>query len=166
MTFRTTSNRRWSIKWRVQLRPNRAWLSPQHPIGDGASNHGCNSGPTGHDFQDDFNTYFLFFIIRTGHFPKYENRSGFQIGCQVRTWAVSTGRFSLGVRTFNPVLTGNRDENRRRFSANRWEPPNTGNDPMQRFHLHFIQFTTEGMLWALDAPNDFLTLGCLDEQIS
>jgi hypothetical protein len=24
----------------------------------------------------------------------------------VRTWAVFTGRLSLGVRTFNPVLTG------------------------------------------------------------
>jgi hypothetical protein len=84
----------------------------------------------------------------------------------VRTWAVSTGRFSLGVRTFNPVLTDNRDEIRRRFSGNGWEPPNTGNDPMQSFHLHFIQVTPEGVLWALNAPNDFLTLGCLDEQIS
>jgi hypothetical protein len=34
-------------------------------------------------------------------------------------------------------------------------------------HLHFIQITMvmEGMLWAFNTPNDFLTLGYLDEQI-
>jgi hypothetical protein len=44
-------------------------------------------------------------------------------------------RFSSQVRTFNPDLTAgshwtvlneNRNENQRRFSARRWEPPNTG----------------------------------------
>jgi len=98
-------------------------LSAQHPTGDEASNGGCNSGPTGHDFKDNFNIYFLFFTIRTGPFPKCENRSGFQIGCQVRTWVVSLDgftkcenfsiRFSWWLSYL--LLIENRDENRRQF---------------------------------------------------
>jgi hypothetical protein len=45
---------------------------------------GCNSVPTGHDLPDNSNIYFLFFTMRTGPFSKCENRSGSQIGCQVR----------------------------------------------------------------------------------
>jgi len=51
-----------------------SWLSAEHPTGNEASNGGCNSGPTGHDFQDNFNIYFLFFTIRTGPFPTCENQ--------------------------------------------------------------------------------------------
>jgi hypothetical protein len=81
MTFRTTSKRGWSMEWGVQLRPNGAsWL------------------------PDNSNIYFLFFTMRTGPFSKCENRSDSQMGCQVRTWAVLTGRISPLVRTFNPVL--------------------------------------------------------------
>jgi hypothetical protein len=49
---------------------------------------------------------FTLFLItmRIGPFSKCENRSGFQIGCQVRAWAVFKIRFSLGVGAFNPVL--------------------------------------------------------------
>jgi hypothetical protein len=36
-----------------------SWLCGQHPTGDEASNGVCNSCPTGHDFQDNFNIYFL-----------------------------------------------------------------------------------------------------------
>lgn len=42
--------------------------------------------------------------MRTRPFSKYENRLGFQIECQVRTSAIFSGRFSLAVRIFNPVL--------------------------------------------------------------
>ncbi len=31
-----------------------SWLCRQQPGGDEASNERCNSGPTGHDFTDDF----------------------------------------------------------------------------------------------------------------
>jgi hypothetical protein len=95
----------------------------KHQIG------GCNSGPTGHDFLDNSNIYFLFFIVRTGPFSKCENRSDSQIGCQARTWAVLTfNMVLLKADIFGshwPVRIENRAENRRRFSANRWEPPNT-----------------------------------------
>jgi len=56
---------------------------------------GCNSVPTGHDFPDNSNFYFLFFTMGTGPFSKCENRSGSQIGCQVRTWAVLTSSGNL-----------------------------------------------------------------------
>jgi len=73
-------------------------LCRPQPRGDEASNGGCNSGSTGHDFSDNFNIYFLFFTVRTGPFSKCENRSSFQIGCQVTTWAVltSTENFPYG----------------------------------------------------------------------
>jgi hypothetical protein len=48
-------------------------------------NGGSNSCPTGHHFRDNSDIYFLFFAMRTGPFSKCENRSGSQIGCQVRT---------------------------------------------------------------------------------
>jgi hypothetical protein len=118
-----------------------SWLCGQHPRGDEASSGGANSGPTGHDFPDNSNVYLTFSTMRTGPFSKCENRSGSQIGCQVRTWAVLTRRISTPVRTLNPVLltidifgchcpvlTENRVENQSRFSANGWEPPNTGLD--------------------------------------
>jgi hypothetical protein len=58
---------------------------------------GCNSDsvPTGPDFPDNSNIYFLFFTMRTGPFSKCENRSGSQIGCQVRAWAVVTSSDNL-----------------------------------------------------------------------
>ncbi len=49
--------------------------------GDEASNGGCNSFPTGHDFQDNSNIC-IFITMRIAPFWKCENRSGFQIGCQ------------------------------------------------------------------------------------
>ncbi len=84
MTLRTTSKRGWSIKCGVQLRPR----------GRGGY----------HDFPDSSNIYFLFFTMRTGPFSKCENRSDSQMGYQVRTWTVLTGRISPPERTFNPVL--------------------------------------------------------------
>jgi hypothetical protein len=72
-----------------------SWLCRPQPRGDEASNEGCDSGLTGHDFLDSFNIYFLFFTMRTGPFSKCENRSRFQIGCQVRTWAVLTSNENL-----------------------------------------------------------------------
>jgi len=104
-----------------------SWLCVQHPTGNEASNGGCNSGPIAHDFQDNSNIYFIFITMRIGSFSKCEIRFGFHIGCQVRTWAVFPYLFSL---TWEPsirfslwlsylVLTG-------RFSADGWEPPNTG----------------------------------------
>jgi hypothetical protein len=50
--------------------------------GDEASNGGCNSGPIGHDFPHNSTIYFLFFTMRTGPFPKCEDRSSSQIECQ------------------------------------------------------------------------------------
>jgi len=60
-------------------------FADKHPRGDEASSEGCNSGPTGHDFPDNSNIYLIIFTMRTGPFSKCENRSGSQIGCQVRT---------------------------------------------------------------------------------
>jgi len=34
-----------------------SWLCGQQPGEDEASNEGCNSGPTGHDFADNSNTW-------------------------------------------------------------------------------------------------------------
>jgi hypothetical protein len=48
----------------------------------------CNSAPTGHDFLDNANIWFLFFTMRIGPFSNCQNRFGSQIGCQVKTWAV------------------------------------------------------------------------------
>jgi hypothetical protein len=81
----------------ILLFDNISWLCGPQPRGDQASNGGCNSGSTGHDFPDNFNIYF-FFTMRTGPFSKCENRSSFQIGCQVTTWAVltSTENFQYG----------------------------------------------------------------------
>jgi len=31
-----------------------SWLCGQQPGGDETSNEGCNSGPVGHDFMDNF----------------------------------------------------------------------------------------------------------------
>jgi hypothetical protein len=39
-----------------------SWLCVQHPTGDEASNGGCNSCPTGHDFQDKSNIYIYIYI--------------------------------------------------------------------------------------------------------
>jgi hypothetical protein len=52
--------------------------------GDEASNGGCKSGPTGHDFPHNSNIYFSFFTMRTGPFPNCGSSS--QIECQVRTF--------------------------------------------------------------------------------
>jgi hypothetical protein len=70
-----------------------SWLCGPQPRGDEASNGGCNSGSIGHDFLDNFN--FLIFTMRTEPFSKCEKRSSFQIGCQVRTWAVLTSSENL-----------------------------------------------------------------------
>jgi len=94
-----------------------SWLCVQHPTGDEASNGGCNSDPIGHDFQDNSIIYIFFITMRIGPFSKCEIRFGFQIGCQVRTWAVFPIRFARWLSYL--VLTG-------RFSADGWEPPNTG----------------------------------------
>jgi hypothetical protein len=77
-----------------------SWLSGQQQRGDEASTGGrCNSGPIGHDFNIyRITLIFTFYCLpmRTGPFPKCENRSGSHIGCQVRTWAVCTSSgFSL-----------------------------------------------------------------------
>ncbi len=101
----------------------------KHQIGVG----GCNSGPTGHGFPDNSNIYFLFFTMRIAPFSKCENRSGSQIGYQVRTWEVLTSSenlqsgsldswhlwFSQADSPWEPGWT----ENQGRFSANGWEPP-------------------------------------------
>jgi hypothetical protein len=63
-----------------------SWLGGQQSGGDEASNGGCKSGPTGHDFPHNSNIYFLFFTMRTGPFSKCENQSSSQIECQVRTF--------------------------------------------------------------------------------
>jgi hypothetical protein len=118
-----------------------SWLCGQHPRGDEASSAGCNSGPTGHAFPDNSNIYLIFFTMRIGPFSKCENRSGSQIDCQVRTWAVLTRRSHLqweppirfswqltfSVLTVRFLLrTGMKTGVG--FSANGWEPPNTGLD--------------------------------------
>jgi len=57
-----------------------SWLCGQHPREDETSNGGCNSSPTRHDFQDNFNFYFLFVTMKIKPFSKCENRSSSQIG--------------------------------------------------------------------------------------
>jgi len=72
-----------------------SWLFVQHPTGNEASNGGCNSGPIGHDFQDNSNIYLFVITMRIGSFSRCEIRFGFHIGCQVRTWAVFPIQLSL-----------------------------------------------------------------------
>ncbi len=104
MTFRTTSKRGWSIEWGVQLRPNGAWWLP-----------------------DNSNICFLFFTMRTGPFSKCENRSDSQMGCQVRTWAVLTGRISPLVRK---LQSGSFDSWQLRFSLRTGMKTGYGFQPM------------------------------------
>ncbi len=63
-------------------------LCGQRSRGDEASNGGCNSGLTGHDFLHNTNIWFLLFTMRIGPFSKSQNRLGSQIECQVKTWPV------------------------------------------------------------------------------
>jgi len=53
-------------------------LCIQHPTGDEASNGGCNSCPTGHDFQDNSNIC-IFITMRIGPFGKCETGLVFKL---------------------------------------------------------------------------------------
>ncbi len=111
-------------------------LSRPQPRGDEASKGGCNSGSTGHDFSDNFNIYFFIFTMRTGPFSKCENRSSFQIGCQVTTWAVLTSSENLqsGSHDSFSLASSHWTESWRRFSAGEWEPPKTGVNPTDQIN--------------------------------
>lgn len=68
------------------------------------------------------NYAFLFLTIWEPHpSQKCENRSGSQIGYQVRTWEVLTERFSPPVKTFNPVLL-TADVSGSHRADSHWEP--------------------------------------------
>jgi hypothetical protein len=85
-----------------------------------ASNGGWNSCPTGHDFPDNSNIYFLKKIpMRTGPFSKCEHLSGSHL-----QWEHSF-RFSSSVLTDRFYLrTGMKPG--AGFQASGWGPPNTG----------------------------------------
>jgi hypothetical protein len=109
------------VHWMLSLSISYPYLIKFHDFesgGDEASNGGCNSGPIGHDFPHNSTIYFLFFTMRTGPFPKCEDRSSSQIECQVR--------ILIPVLMTVLIPTENRIENWRRISSDGWEPPNTG----------------------------------------
>ncbi len=94
---------------------------------------GCDSGPTGHEFQDNSNIYFFIAWepdssqnVRTGPVFKLDAR-----------WEPSI-RFSWWLSS--PVLNKNRSENRCQFSANGWEPPNTDFYPQKKSLVPFYIF--------------------------
>jgi len=116
------------------IQDNGGWLSTKW---------GVQSGPTGHDFPDNFNIYFLIFTTKTEPCSKCENRSESQIGCQVRTWAILSFSENLqsgshGYSHLHFSLTGShwyQTENWGRFSVGGWEPLNTGKIPWSYYTL-------------------------------
>jgi hypothetical protein len=74
--------------------------------GDEASNWGgATQAQQGMTFRITLIFPFNFVPMVTGPFSKCENRSGSQIECQVRTWAVLSKRFSLPVLTRTGLKT-------------------------------------------------------------
>jgi hypothetical protein len=116
----------------IPLFNTNSWLCWQHPKGNEASNGGCNSGPTGHDFLHNANIWFLCLPWESD--PSQNVKTGSVLNLDAR-WKREL--FSSPVRTFNPVLifdshwpvlTENWTQNQRWFSLSRWEPPNTDYD--------------------------------------
>jgi hypothetical protein len=116
MTLWATSKKGWSIKW-----------------GGGATQ--AQQGMT----IQITNIYFLF-VLPWEPDPPQNVRTGPVLKLAAR-W--EPGRFSPPASTFNsvvltidifgshwPVLSENRNENRLRFSASGWEPPNTALNPL------------------------------------
>jgi hypothetical protein len=97
-----------------------------------ASNAGCKSGPTGHDFPDNSNIYFLF--LPWEPVPPQNVRTG--LVRRLDAMWESSIRFSW--KFSSPILTENLNENWCRFSAGWWEPPNTCLVVTSSYIVHFF----------------------------
>jgi hypothetical protein len=64
----------------IPLFTNFSWLCGQQPVGDDASNEGCNSGPTRHDFTDK-----SIVSLQIRYVP---NKSSYPAICMVSWWSV------------------------------------------------------------------------------